>query len=176
MTARILITVFLFSVARMAIGQSASNTKTFHAHEQSCHFTGTTEYEYLIQLKADSSVTFIVYSTDFRSLPDKILVKEIYKGRYSSNGNTIKATFITYNSLTKKSGDKSKLASTKQGQPNKFNQVILFNLTEQNLDPLNSYIPKMTKTSPAIYDWLGNKFDLWQSNKIVGPGSFGQDN
>ena len=167
------LTTVLFAIIILAgPAQSPFSSRTFHAHVQTCHLAGTIEYDYLIQLRADSTIVWTIYSSNYKT-QYKTVIKEMYQGRYSESEGSIKADFFSYKYLSREKGNKSRLFRANQSFPVTTNRVQYFILKSDTLISGNQLIPSLSKVNPVKFDWLDTKFEGWQNKDLMDNEIFG---
>lgn len=183
--AKVLLAAILLIATIQAEGQLASvkadkvdpdssfYSQVFYFHAQTCHLSGTTEYDYLLQLRPDSSFNYIIYSCSYKT-GYRTVVKEQYQGRYSKNTDTIKAEFLLYNLSSKEKGNKSRLFQSGQNSPSTISRIQVFYLkTDSIITNSLSLTPILIKSNPVKLKWLETKFNNRQNKDLDDKEIFG---
>lgn len=154
----LLILLLLYFNKLFAQAQIASSV--FHSHIQTCHYVGTTEQDFVIELFDDSTIKISIYTTRFVDQYNSVL-RYTYLGKYYLAEDTIKVTFLTKNSEYK---DKQKKSKT-------FNAILeyptsTFILNSNTILSSDRIFPTLKKTTSLISNQLDLEFKTWDNFKL----------
>ncbi len=162
---RLLILSSLLSITVCSNGQVNDSIKTFHKHTQSCHFVGTTEKDYVIELFPDSLVKISEYTSSYRD-QYKSVIRTVYSGIYAINHDTVRIKYLTHNTEIK---NKS-LTITRASYAKPLNDFVLypsstFILKDSQIAPIDFLFEKLPLAKHDIANQLSDRFQNWEYDK-----------
>lgn len=158
MTSRL--AIFLLLLTNKFCIQAQTPSSVFHSHVQTCHYIGTTEQDFVIELFNDSTIKISLYTSRFVDQYNSVL-RYTFLGKYLLANDTIKVTFLTKNSECK----------YKQKKSNTFNLTFeyptsIFILNSTTISSNGGIFPTLKKSTSLISNQLDLEFKTWGKLKF----------
>ena len=158
MNLRFLISSIIVLASFTGMTQTALPSKVFHKHIQTCHYVGTTEEDYTVELWVDSTIRITRYSSNFRDQYNSTL-RLTYEGKWSLSGDTLTVTYTNSNSKRNNKGQSPKIISqakiTSLDLPYPPTSFVLQN---NSISPSNGAFPTLEPSTLAMVLILESKF------------------
>lgn len=138
---------FLFTISfSLFCSAIYGQQKIFHRHIQTCHYIGTVEEDYVINILTDSTIKIAKYQSSYRDQYNS-LVKVEYTGKYYKQGDSIIIQYlntshnVNYKDLSAK---KTSIGSSKLSL--KYPSSI-FIISEYSITAATGSFPNLEKSS-----------------------------
>lgn len=131
----------------------------YHHHVQTCYYIGTEEVDHLLVLRDDSTIKYVVYTTNYKNGYRNVL-RQTYSGRYTLQNDTLQAAFTTYLPQWRKKGIKS---AEPASQPDSIMRLVQFEKKGVRVIPMQVFFPEMKKASVLLNDRFAIIFDQWEN-------------
>jgi hypothetical protein len=161
MKAHLLILFFILLIGVCSNEQVNDPVKTFYTHTSTCHFIGTTEEHYVIELFPDSLVKISKYATSYMDEYNSIM-RTTFLGVYTINHDTVRIKYLSHNTEVKnKKVPKLPVAYTKP-----LNDFVLYPssifLLKNNKTLAGDYLyEEVPASSHSVAAQLNTKFQNW---------------
>jgi hypothetical protein len=165
MKVHLLILFFFLSIGVSSHEQVNDEVTTFHKHTQTCHYIGTTEKDYVIELFPDSLIKISEYTSSYRDQYNSV-IRTIYSGIYRIYHDTVRIKYLTHNTEVK---NKS-LSALPASYTKPLNDFVLypssiFILKDSQIIPTDYLFETLPVSKHAIANQLKYKFQSWSYTK-----------
>jgi len=155
----------LLLVGLRSFEQLSSPVKTFHAHTNICHYVGSIEEDFIIELFNDSTIKISRYRTSYVDAYNSVL-RLTYSGTYTIDNDTLRIKYLAHCSEVKYKVLPAVLSPNSK-ESVKF--VLLpsstFIVKNDLAEATDNLFPVLLTSTHRIVDLLDYTFDYWDRPK-----------
>ncbi len=170
----ILIFLFLYSL-RTASQETKLPINVFYGHLQTCHYTGTTEEDFVIEVFADFTIKLARYKSSHIDRYNSVQ-REIFIGTYKITSDTIEVTYGSQRIDFKNRPQKNQTTVADRAKLVVRWPSSVFVLQSNSIVTIDNLFPRLSKSHLSVSSQLELEFNNWDKikfgKKIFGvPGS-----